>query len=73
MTGFLSCRNASMDIQPWRVFQMTLETPEHAGWSQVKLKAKNSKLTTPAPPHKVAGESSGSILREEGRDPGLQE
>ena len=52
---------------------MAPETPKHAQQSQAKLKAKEPRPITPAPPQKGMEESPGPILKEEGRDPGLQE
>ena len=61
MTGFLSCRNASVTHGLRGVSQMALETPTNAQQSQARLLVKDPKSAMPAAPQKGVEESASPI------------
>ena len=56
-----------------RVSWMVPETPTHAQQSQARLQAKDPKSATPVASQKRVRKSANPILKEEGRNPELQE
>ena len=64
MAGFLSCRNASTDMQSWRDFSNENLTPKHAQQGQGGVKSKGPKTCHPS----MTPKGDAGV-----RDPGLQE